>query len=328
MRTSLIYLSNLILCFLLFNQSAFGRVWRVNNNPGISADFADVQTANNNASVVAGDVLYIEGSATSYGSATVTKALTLIGPGYFLSGANSNAGLQYNGNTVSFGNLDIAANGITVMGINSYVRIYSSVDNVTFTRSGIYVESINTGGSGANWVFNKCFLGFNYSLPVENIQVTNCIIANNFYIPNSTNGLIRNNTFITGVTTSNSYISNNIFATNSTLSFTNCTIKNNLSVGNNLPAADNNQVNIPYASLFVGSGSTDGQYILAAGSPALGAGETINGVTPDAGAFGTADPYRLSGIPPIPTIYSLTVPPSIPSSATSMTVSFSSRSNN
>jgi hypothetical protein len=107
-------------------------------------------------------------------------------------------------------------------------------------------------------------------------------------------------------------------------------VKYNVSNQNNLPdpVVNNNKVNQNAALFFVGGTSADAQYQLGATSPALAAGEPINGVTPDAGAFGTADPYRLSGIPPIPAIYSLTVPASVPATATSMTITFSTRSNN
>ena len=162
----------------------------------------------------------------------------------------------------------------------------------------------------------------------ENLQVTNCFLTAIFNITTNINGLIRNNIFTNHVTISNSYIANNIFLNSPTLSFTNCTVKYNIAQVNVLPAGNSNQNNISQASLFTLTGSTDGRYQLKAGSPAIGAGEPVNGVTPDAGVFGTADPYRLSGIPPIPTIYALTVPASVPSSATSMTVTVSTRSNN
>ncbi|MEQ1554417.1 MAG: hypothetical protein ABL929_09580, partial [Ferruginibacter sp.] len=74
--------------------------------------------------------------------------------------------------------------------------------------------------------------------------------------------------------------------------------------------------------------STDGQWRLKAGSPAIAAGETVLGITPDCGAYGTADPYVLSGIPPIPTIYLLTVPAAIASNATTMPITISTKSNN
>ncbi len=139
---------------------------------------------------------------------------------------------------------------------------------------------------------------------------------------------MRNNVVLnTGMTISNTYLTNNIFY-NASLIPTNCSIKYNLATTNTLPAGNNNQNNINAASIFVATGTADGQFQLSAGSLAAAAGEPISGVTPDAGIFGTADPYVLSGIPPVPTIYSSTVPPSVPASATSMTVVFSTRSNN
>jgi hypothetical protein len=147
---------------------------------------------------------------------------------------------------------------------------------------------------------------------------------------NVINGLFRNNTLVSsGGTLNNCYVSNNIFSSSS-LTFTNSLVKYNVSNQNNLPdpVVNNNKVNQNAALFFVGGASADAQYQLGATSPALAAGEPINGVTPDAGAFGTADPYRLSGIPPIPAIYSLTVPASVPATATSMTITFSTRSNN
>ena len=147
---------------------------------------------------------------------------------------------------------------------------------------------------------------------------------------NCINGLFRNNTFVTsGGTLNNCYVSNNILSSTS-ITFTNCLVKYNVSTLNNLPdpVVNNNKVNQNGALFFAGGASADGQYQLGATSPALAAGEPINGVTPDAGAFGTADPYRLSGIPAIPSIYSLNVPASVPATATTMTVTFSTRSNN
>lgn len=68
---------------------------------------------------------------------------------------------------------------------------------------------------------------------------------------------------------------------------------------------------------------------LKAGSPALAAGLTVGTVvTPDCGAFGATDPYKLSGIPNIPSIYTLTVPVSIPAGTNSMNVTISTRNNN
>ncbi len=60
---------------------ANARIWRVNNNAGVVADFTTVAAAVTAAA--AGDTIYIEGSATAYGGSGLNKKLTFIGTGYF-----------------------------------------------------------------------------------------------------------------------------------------------------------------------------------------------------------------------------------------------------
>jgi hypothetical protein len=314
------------------------KVWRINNNASVSNNFTSLSAAFASAAVVNGDTLYVEGSATAYDASTaLTKRLVIIGTGYLLSGTGANSGLQANPNAATINTLtvDSLASGSTLIGITVTAFLNSNVDNITFTRCNLNLQqNTNIANSFAisNLVVNKCraYISFS-SFKLENPQVTNCLFVNSFaQLGNVVNGLFRNNTInATGVILNNCYTANNIFV-QGTLTLTNCVVKYNVSTLNNLPdpVLNNNKVSQPTASLFIGGASADGQYQLSATSPALAAGEPINGITPDAGAFGTADPYRLSGIPPIPTIYNLTVPASIPATATSMTITFSTRSNN
>lgn len=313
------------------------KVWRINNNTSVSNNFTTLAAAFSSAAVVNGDTLYVEGSATNYDAGTLTKRLVIIGTGYLLSGTGGNDGLQANPNSSTSNSIlfDSLASGSILMGINVIAFLNSNVDNLTFTRCNANLQQNTTVPNSvaiSNLVMNKCrgyisIAGFK----LENPQVTNCLFINSYIqMNNVVNGLFRNNTLhSSGVSLNNCYITNNIF-TAGTFSVSNCVVKYNVSTQNNMPdpVLNNNKVNQPAASLFAGGSSTDGQYQLSATSPALAAGEPVNGVTPDAGAFGTADPYRLSGIPPIPTIYSLSVPASIPATATSMTITFSTRSNN
>jgi hypothetical protein len=85
------------------------------------------------------------------------------------------------------------------------------------------------------------------------------------------------------------YVQNNIFRGEVFVYGSNNIVSNNVT--------DNGQV-------FVGTGSTDGQWQLKPGSPAIGAG--VGGV--DCGMFGGDSPYVLSGIPSIPTIYFFNAP--------------------
>ncbi|MBO9631829.1 MAG: hypothetical protein J7578_01840 [Chitinophagaceae bacterium] len=304
----------------------------MNNNAGTSADFSQLDAACNSALVLAGDTLYIEPSATAYPGFNLYKKLVMIGPGYLLSGTNGNAGLQANPNTVTATiYIDSLATGSVFMGLTVTAYLHGGTDNIRFERCYLSVSQWTSGKIMSNMVINKCQMnGFNLATyPTENLQVTNCIFeAIGFNHTAGSNILVRNNTFYnTGVTISNAYISNNIFYS-SVLTQTSSTVKNNISTTNSLPAGNGNVNSAPAASIFVGGTSKDGKFMLATASPAKGMGETINGITPDCGAFGSPDPYRLSGIPPIPSIYELTVPTSVPSTSSSMSITVSTRSNN
>lgn len=334
MKFKCVHAVSMFCMVIFFSQTVSAKVWRVNNNVGVNADFVQLSTAVANAAVQNGDTIYVEASATSYNAVTLNKRLVIIGTGYFLS---ENTGLQANPNDalVSSISVDSLASGSSFLGLRvSQVFINSNTDNITITRchTSLFTNSTLPNSRLSNWVINKSYLGNisfgNTFFIFEDLQVTNCFVTGSYTVASNINTLIRNNIFMSVVTTTNSYIANNIFINFSSNSFTNCTVKYNIAQQNVLPAGNNNQNNVSQASLFILTGSTDGKYQLKAGSPALAAGEPINGEIPDCGPFGTADPYRLSGIPPIPTIYAFTVPVSIPSSATTMTITVSTRSNN
>lgn len=315
--------------------SAFAKVWRINNNAGVSADFTNVNTAIANTSVHNGDTLYVEPSAVSYAGGTLNKRLVIIGAGYFLS---ENTGLQASTNDSFIGSftLDSLCSGSVIMGIRiSQVFVNSTVDNMLWTRCAVSFTTNNSVPNSrmSNWVINKCHLNsFSFNSPAypfENLQITNCIVTGVINLAANVNCLIRNNVINSSLDLVNTYFSNNILTSAGTNSFINCTIKHNIATSSNgLPAGNNNQNGVAATTIFVTGGTTDGRWRLRAGSPAIAAGETIGGITPDLGAYGTDDPYRISGIPPIPAIYSLTVPSSIPSTATSMNITVSTRSNN
>jgi hypothetical protein len=341
----------LLLCsmvLLLATGPALARIWRVNNNPGIAADFTNFNTAIASASVVNGDTIHLEASATVYTPVMINKRLTVIGTGYFLSGAGSNPGLQADGNTATFSSalsFDSLATGSRFLGlsINGDLWLDPRADNIRFERCRFNsiswnIQAPSTFNQATDIVFNKCY--FNGASPVaqfyyNNLQITNCIVNGSMqFVPNNIiSALVRNN-LIRGsslVNLTNTYFANNIIldVVPGNFNVINSTIKNNIAENNLLPVGNGNQNNVLESSLVLGpaGNSTDGQWQLAAGSPANNAGETVGGITPHCGPFGTADPYRLSGIPPVPTIYSLTVPASIPFGQP-LNITVSTRSNN
>lgn len=334
-----------LIAFTAFSANA--KIWRVNNTPGVIADFNTVAAAI--AAAAAGDTIYLEGSATNYAGGTVNKKLTFIGTGYFLSGTNSNSGLQANNNDSYIGGIwiDSSASGSVFLGLAG-LNIYNAstggygADNITISRCqlqgiGLYYGA-GAGTIGDGWNINKCYIGnINGNIgAMKNWNVSNNIFTGGLDISNtaSSNNVIRNNVFRSGVTLYNAYFANNIIY--STVSLTNVVVKNNLAIGNPSGFAayvgtNGNSAGHTDAAMFQGitGNSTDGQWRLAVGSPAIGAGLTVGAVvSPDAGAYGGPDPYRLSGIPPIPTIYSLTVPAAIPSGSSTMSVTFSTKNNN
>ncbi|MEO6541144.1 MAG: hypothetical protein ABIN74_09150 [Ferruginibacter sp.] len=340
------YLSLLILLTVAGLQIQ-AKVWRINNAPGVAADFTNVQAALSFASVVNGDTLHVEGSAVVYAGFTLDKRLVIIGTGYFISGANSNSGLQANPFTANFNSgsilFDSTGSGSTLIGLDNFflgigANQGSATDNITVTRCNINTLSqyygYTPGTIMTGWKINKCYIASTLDLTaqvVQNWEVTNNIFQGSLNLNNTgnLNNLIRNNVFRNSINLYSAYFSNNII-TGTTFTTTNVTIKNNLSSGANLPAGNGNLINQSEAAIYQGisGNSTDGQWRLNGGSPAIGAGETISAITPDCGAYGTADPYKLSGIPAIPTIYLLTVPATVPSNATTMPITISTKSNN
>ncbi len=86
MRLSFTKVFGLLLC-IFYCQLVEAKIWRINNNAGVNADFAGLAAAFSNPALQNGDTIHIEGSSIAYLPASFSKRLVLIGPGYFLSGA-------------------------------------------------------------------------------------------------------------------------------------------------------------------------------------------------------------------------------------------------
>ena len=65
-------------------QTVSAKSWRVNNNSTKKANFVDINAAMASADVVAGDTLYLDPGCVMASSQTISKAVTVIGTGYFL----------------------------------------------------------------------------------------------------------------------------------------------------------------------------------------------------------------------------------------------------
>ncbi len=318
---------------LLLSTSLDATVWRVNNRPGTDADFTNLQAAINGAA--SGDILYIEGSPDSYGNGNMNKTLTIIGSGYWLN-ENDPTQAYKESSKVGYLYLGSAAQGSLIMGLEFIWSAYGNAptiqlwsDNITFKRN--HMSSTTTGPSGIasaiafygdrtdvvieqNWLQATASTAGNAVAVYINSNVINCNIENNFIhvasgghaiyqdIEDETTSLIITNNVMWGdLTTYYSAHYNNILLEGVYTAGTDDATSNNLCNGTQYPNINSNQQSVDMSTVFVDyTLLIDNGYILKAGSPAIAAG--MGGV--DCGAFGTNDPYVLSGLPPIPSIIS------------------------
>jgi hypothetical protein len=339
----------------LFSFTSFATILRVNNTLGVNAGYNDLQPAITAAS--AGDTIHLEPSLTSYGSATVDRKVTIIGSGFFNNAAVT-GGLNTMNPNLQATNLNSIINNIsfypgseqsTLMGCSTgNIQIFAS--DITIKRNYIggwfYLNNYNpnTGvyGNYSNLDIrqNVFWIGMSvyYFSNAGGIGYSNINIQNNiFYAPSSqgislpvgASGYIQNNTFDVygGYSALNCYgfqVDNNVIV-NGTFTPNNCVYFNNIGSSTQFGTANSNQQNVSTATLYTnyaGANETETRYDLAPAGPGVGAG--FGGI--DVGSFGGPDPYRLSGIPPVPSIYLLTAPATTTTSTLPVTIS--TRSNN
>lgn len=305
------------------------------NNTGIAADFTTLQAAHDAAAD--GDTIHVEPSGSTYGACTFTKPLVVIGPGYFL---NFNAGLQATSATAITGGLLFEAgsegcvvSGLDVQGASRVKASFVRVERCRFSAGGADfsiaypVGALNLTGIVVNGchVANGFVVGYS-GTTLNDLSISNTVARTfNFGTGGNTTGELINCIGLGSGTTalfggSGMSISNCIFGefvTPGTSSYS-----NNLFAGAPVAATNGNQINVDLSTVFIG-GTGDAQYQLAAGSPAIGAG--VGGV--DCGLFGGLEPYKLSGIPPVPSIFMLNAPTST-DQGTPLQVTISSRANN
>jgi len=241
--------------------------------------------------------------------------------------------------TINCDNITISRNQITIVGnINS--------TSASTSGRGIYLSTNRNGIIlKQNWIEAIIKNSNNSSYPSSVTAVyvagplTNSAITNNFtrsYRPtnyywggtysivmqiNLPNGLLIMNNVIWGdMTTYFANHINNILVSGTFNGGGNSSAFNNLCNSTQYPTGNNNQQNVNMTNVFVNATKyIDNGYLLKANSPAIGAG--TNGV--DCGAFG-GDSYILSGIPPIPSIYEVTIVPYV---TTQLPVNIKAKSN-
>jgi len=331
----------LVFGMLVLNVQA--KIWRVNNITSINADFRTIQAAHDASTVLNGDSLYVEPSGVSYGDLSATKKLIIIGNGYFL---NENVNNQVNVASSILGAVyfKTGSTGSQIIGltINSIsFKNEDVIDNILIERNNIKTNisfdvTALTGLPATSYVISNIIIKKNYiegsiTQPCTftncsvnaNMRISTIVICNNYIgditLSNAQNcsnsGVITNNIVPGGICACGMSIGNNILTNPNTgiyLSGKGSITQNNISVGQGKIGTDgqsiNDKFNVALSTIFIGKtgNSTDGQWQLKSGSPAIGAG--LSGI--DCGIFGNSDPYVLSGLPPIPLIYEISAPTS------------------
>ncbi|HRY33180.1 MAG TPA: hypothetical protein P5531_09470 [Bacteroidales bacterium] len=320
-------LMTLVLAGLVFKTTA--TVHRVNSAPGSAAAYSSVQAAHNAAS--SGDTLYLECSAVSYGNLDCTKSLTIIGSGYFL-GQNPQTQASPASAYIPFIQFNASSAGSSVTGL-SIGQIYLYTSDILINRN--YLTGNNaiyqaTGSPIGNIIITQNYFhtgaywntSINFPYPANNILISNNYLFGGISSTGSFSAVITNNVVSGSINCHNAIIKNNIHTAGS-FTNNNCSISFNLGYNNDFGNQNGNQSNVNMSNVFLGStgNSTDGQWQLKPGSPAIGAGE--GGA--DCGMYGGALPYVLSGMPNIPSIYYLNAP-AIPSNT--INVSIKAKSHN
>ncbi len=308
--------------------------------------------------VIIGNGFFLGGVGSNPGLQQDVNSSIINGDCNFFS-SNSGAGAP---NTGAGANLGAKMMGIVV---NGTLRL-RNVSNILVTRCRLasivfknYGTTAGVMGNGVNVRFTKNFVSAGVSstgftgTPSLDVIFENSIFSSAFgagsfsiNLPNTVKGLFRNNVINEsggfGLSIDNFYVTNNIFSNaNSFLSSGNVNniYKNNIfvnsSAGNGVVnGVDGNITGVAVTNIFAtnpntGTGDSRFQILNAVTNPANNGGETIGVViTPDCGAFGATNPYKLSGIPAVPTIYNLLIPSAVLTGTTTMQISVSTKGNN
>lgn len=309
------------------------------NALGYSANYTDLAVAIANAGD--GDTIHLEPSSVPYGDVTIDRRLVIIGPGYKLGQSTAdNPGLQASSQTSKVGGVVFVAGsgGSVLMGLHFtgvVVRFDAGEDDYVISRcyfdqGGIVFNNI-TPLSGVR--IAQCYIHGGSVVGYDLAPQTNVTIANTYLYGaiEASQGFandwsLSHNVFEgPGVISAwDAEISDNIFDTTQPLFVNNNSIHDNIARNAGiLPVGQNNLNSVDLNLHFPAVGSDDGKWDFLANSSFND--WSMDGT--DVGIYGGATPYKRSGIPAIPTIYELMVPPAAVQGEP-VEVTLSTRSNN
>ena len=297
----------------------------VNNNPNSPGQYTNLQTAVNAST--SGDTIYVHGSATSYGSISIKKRLSLFGTGNKpnktnilvsqlvdiqldttngVSGASGTSIIGFSLNSVNgysgtggTKNIVISRNYFTSGG----TKINITGGNWRIENNIISQSSVNINSKNNIFILNNIF--DNASLLGSNQP--NVIVSNNIFLGytsfsalNSvTNAILTNNIFY-GASANGTGVDNNIFSNNLSYQTSNDT----LPYGTNTGSGNFINQNPLFTNVSATNFSYSFDFSLAAASPGKNAGTDGK----DLGIYGGSKPMvDMTGSPAIPQMKSVTI---------------------
>jgi hypothetical protein len=296
--------------------TADAKSWRINNDVTQKADFTDLNAAMSSNDVVADDTLYLDPGCNLIEDQTVTKRVTIVGPGYF------RVNTPHRFASIS-GKLYLKAQYIKVEGVIMTKVTYLCANYITLERcktNTIYINENWQQPAAQHATIRQCYVvdiqgpGLSYKDKAAFAKIENCIIMVNnmtpiedIYSPTIRNCYIAYTGTNTGIyaikNVDNATITNNIIINQCTNTqvfsgLTNSIVSNNvMSCAEDTYSAyttNNRFLNSADESLvFALEGTNDQKYQLKADSPAKGYA-TDEG---DCGPFGGGYPYVLNGQP-------------------------------
>lgn len=330
-----------LVCFIsiFLVSSAFATIWRVDNTANPGADFDNVQAAHDAAAN--GDTIYIYGSPHDYSGFTLSKTLYIYGPGYFLADNPETQAYTYPAKIRSQIVFNAGSEHSLMIGLDIYLYdspddriVYVNADSVIIKRNyirgaGHYYgneDVLRTGSNRKGIIITGNYMVSHYedehhSHWPHNIKIgannSYISISNNYldmytqlpereaiYSPSSSeNIIITNNVIRRSINVCNAVIQNNILRDGTFTGIANLYTHNIGDAGQF--GTENGNFTAGMDTVFVNTGSPDGKWRLAEGSPAIGTG-TPEGT--DIGMFGGFTPYVLSGMPDLPAVYFFNAP--------------------
>ncbi len=315
-----------ILVLSLMTATLHSADWSVGGPTGVDGVkvFNTLQEAHDDADVMDGDTLYVRGVQGNYGALTLTKRLTIFGPGYFLG---DNLETQVSTNWAETGSITFneGSAGSVLSGMVVIGRVQVNANRIEISRNHI---SFNPGRDShliriadnvqdtvikQNYIQN--YYDGHFSFRTDTIlisdDVLNTKITNNYVSSNSGSWRVIKCPKSSTVTVTNNTLSGTVIIDNTVSFFVNNILRwgsdptlrsnaeYNICNDTQFPATGHNIQNTDMTQVFVPSGSGDNWLQLRDGSPAVGTGQS----GADMGTFGGAEPYVLSGLPPIPAVY-------------------------